>query len=426
MKPDAHRYFRPVGLAFAALLTAQTEAAPPVYYITDLGSLPGCNFTAATDINNQGVVAGYCASADNGNFTTVSGFTWTPATPNGNVGVLAQLDTGMAAVTAINDAGQVVGEKGGNAVLYAPGSGTPVTLPSTAGANHAVATGINGSGQVILNTQTPAAGGFSIPGAAVWTPSIPNGSSGSVRSLGDLGASSETPPNKGTFVLGINNAGQMVGSSLTTANPALQNDFAVLWQPGTTCGTGQASPCTTVGDLAGGAIYSALLAINASGVAVGFGTIAGASSNGFLLRGMISVNGGSPTLLGGTGLLNATDEIVEPYAINDAGIVVGRTSDGEQSKPFWFSNADGWRNLNDLVAADDPLREEFKLTSAAAINNAGLVVGYGERNGERRAFLLTTIAPPPPSEEAEQVPLPAWMLLALPVLLIGAACRRLS
>jgi probable HAF family extracellular repeat protein len=75
-------------------------------------------------------------------------------------------------------------------------------------------------------------------------------------------------------------------------------------------------------------------------------------------------------------------------AINESGDVVGWSSvDPQNFHPlhaFLYSNGE-LIDLNGLI----PEASGWILQTAAAINDAGEIVGYGEADGEVRAFLLT-------------------------------------
>jgi probable HAF family extracellular repeat protein len=127
-----------------------------------LGTLGGLS-SSGQDINEYGQVAGESARADG----TVVGFLWTPESPNATSGKMIALDllpdAKEAAVTAINDRGGVVGN----------------------------CSGFQHGGQR----------GF------LWSPKIPQGSSGATVDLGVL------PGALNTWALDVNSSGDVVGSS---------------------------------------------------------------------------------------------------------------------------------------------------------------------------------------------------------------------
>ena len=72
-------------------------------------------------------------------------------------------------------------------------------------------------------------------------------------------------------------------------------------------------------------------------------------------------------------------------AMNDCDVVVGAYGpDSEHYRAFAWTGAQGFRDLNSLVASDSG----WKLESAAAINDRGEIVGNGELRGDDRGFLL--------------------------------------
>ena len=81
------------------------------------------------------------------------------------------------------------------------------------------------------------------------------------------------------------------------------------------------------------------------------------------------------------------------YGINESDQVVGYSTTGDgYDHAFIWDSQNGMRDLNDLVSDT----AGFTLQYARAINNSGQIVGYGDYNGQTRAFLLTpTVVPEP-------------------------------
>jgi probable HAF family extracellular repeat protein len=139
----------------------------------------------ARDINNLGQVIG--ADLDGTNYL------WTPDAPNGTTGRLTPL--GMSAA-AINDAGQIVGQTSSHMVLWQ--SGVMIEL------GFGAAEDINASGQVV--------GNLAGVGAFLWTPNTSNGATGTFNYLEPLPAVNGME--SGCFAFDLNDAGQVVGTSL--------------------------------------------------------------------------------------------------------------------------------------------------------------------------------------------------------------------
>jgi uncharacterized membrane protein len=103
------------------------------------------------------------------------------------------------------------------------------------------------------------------------------------------------------------------------------------------------------------------------------------------------------------------------YDLNDSGQIVGSYTPSldpiQFPRALYYDPAHGLVDLNTLI---DPLAG-WTLSYAYAINNSGQIVGFGQVDGQSRAFLLTP------------VPEPSSMLLAglAPLALAAAKWRRL-
>jgi probable HAF family extracellular repeat protein len=189
-----------------------------------LGTLGGTD-SHALGINGSGQVVGWSYTTSGPSLLPRYAFLWTPATPNGTSGTMAQLPTlsGTPAGSAngINDLGQVVGAAGSAAFLYSGGNmidlGGLGNIPESSDAY-----GINNLGQVVGNSALSTNNDH----AFLWTPATPNGTSGTMIDLGSLGGGN-------SYATAINRAGQVVGDIETSSG--LQHAF--LWTPTTPNGT---------------------------------------------------------------------------------------------------------------------------------------------------------------------------------------------
>jgi probable HAF family extracellular repeat protein len=217
-------------------------AAPPTYIVTDLGTLGGTG-SSGLAINSIGQVTGDSGTAGD---AQSHAFVWTPTIPNGPTGTMRDIGTlggTQSQGVAINASGQVTGDSltAGDQALHAflydgtmhdlgavgdrssngiginnvghvvgvASDGATYRAFLNDGARHYLVSdedgpssvaGINASGQVIINRRQPF-------GSFLWTPTTPNGASGTAVSLGHL-SGFETNANA------INNLGQVTGEAL--------------------------------------------------------------------------------------------------------------------------------------------------------------------------------------------------------------------
>jgi probable HAF family extracellular repeat protein len=79
-------------------------------------------------------------------------------------------------------------------------------------------------------------------------------------------------------------------------------------------------------------------------------------------------------------------------ALNDLGEVVGHVGPINGTERAFLYNNGAMTDLNTLL---DPVSGAgWVLQDALGINDSGQIVGYGERNGQMRAFLLTSVPEP--------------------------------
>lgn len=301
--------------------------------------------------------------------------------------------------TGINDSGEVVINSLTSSFFYSNGLLKKISpLP---GDNQLAVTGINNLGQVVgnsvgrnkfnLNNPFLYSNGItqplSIQNAIPYaindrTQIVGAGSGGSFLYTNGIATSIGTP---GNVAYGLNNLGQVVG--------ILSSNTGFLYENGQT---------TNLGTLPGDA-YSVANGINDSGQVVGSSGLTGIDDGRAFLY-------SSSTGLENLGRLRPTDLFSAAIGINNLGQVVGFSgtnhdfyaADGNGLRAFLYSDNTLY-DLNDLIAPGS--NPGFTFTAASAINNNGQIVGRGAVNGELHAFLLTPTSSVSVAEPTSGVPI---------------------
>lgn len=378
----------------ATLIAASSflAAQPSHYKLTDLGTLPGGNFSQATFVDNKGVITGIAGTADGAQHAVI----WKdgkivdiskPGLGGLNSGAFGFNEKGQALVQV---EGSTKDPRSENFCAYGTGltclpalweNGVMTPLPTLGGNNGTVGT-MNSRGEaagiaenatvdpacppgVSVNGTGPQVLGFQ---AVIWGPK-----------LGDIRVLHPLPGDSVGMAIAINDSGQAAGGSGSCANtllpPVAVAPHAVLWdRDGTPKDLGNLGGTVDVTQLAVGHMA---LSLNNQGDVVGASAVPGNKGGHAFLwtreKGMQDLGA-----LDGDGASFAS-------CINDKGDVVG-TSFGENGPRAYL-----WRNgvmtdFNTLVPGDSPLHLQF----ASASNARGDIVGSGATStGETHAFLAT-------------------------------------
>lgn len=251
----------------------------------------------------------------------------------------------------INSVGQVVGyatttgDLQARAFVYNDGTG--MIDIGTLGGDETVAWAINNGGQIVGHATLPSGAVH----AFLWTPHVPNGTTGTMLDLGLLGGWE-------TVATGINDASQVVGFAFLEwpAGSGAYLSRAFLYTPGV--------GLRDLGTL-GGTSASAW-SINSSGDVVGESENGTGVSHAFLWQ-PNRPNGAIGTMLN-LGLLDGHPAVATH--INDNGDIVGGTID--DAFAFRYVPGYGLVNLNDDV---DP---SVSIRQAVAVTAGGRIAGWAK------------------------------------------------
>jgi probable HAF family extracellular repeat protein len=200
---------------------------------TDLGTLGGTQ-SFGNGLNASGQVTG--ESYTTGDAATHA-FMWKSTTPGGTSGTMYNLGTlggtnsygyGINVSGQVTGASDTTGDSATHAILWKPttSNGTSGTMYDlgTLGGTESNGSAVNASGQV---SGSSLKNGDSAYRAFLWKPTTPNGTSGTMYDLGTLGGTE-------SFGGAINAGGQVAGFSYTTGHA---DYHAFLWTPTTPNGT---------------------------------------------------------------------------------------------------------------------------------------------------------------------------------------------
>ena len=364
----------PVATESATPSASAAPSVPPLrqaYTFTDLGVLDGLD-SMAFGVAGGGdgaygatFVVGHADTAPNSKWTGFHAFMWVDSAGKMfDIGTLPG-DTKSQA-NGVNGGGIVVGVSlGAEATRAFVFDGAMHDIGGFGGTN-TEALAVNAAGQVIGTSKTTAGANH----AFLWTAAAGTTARGSLVDLGML------PGDIGSFAQGINRRGQVVGYS----NDPSYFGHAFLWTPA--AANGSTGTMTSLGALPGEQ-YASAYAINDSGTVVGEAQVKDAF-HAFVWR---------PTTPNGTkGVMTDLGTLGGNWsratAINAAGDIVGVA---EASGPDHFDYAFLYRDgvvydLNSALPAD---LEGVALTVAYGITDSGQIIGGATVDNHSHAFLLT-------------------------------------
>jgi environmental stress-induced protein Ves len=366
----------------------------------------GYRYSAVNDIDEAGQVIGnstrYNGSAFHGQSvwrysagtTTDIGFTGSEHTRNDGYR--------YSTVRSINQSGQVIGDSnrynflsshGQSAWLFSNGTTNEIGLTGsqhteTGGARFSTVRGLNEAGQVIgISSRYDGLSGL---GNSAW-----RYSGGTTSEIGLTGSQhTRTDGFRSSAVSRLNEAGQVIGTSIRFDGSAIRGGSAWRFDNGTTTEIGLIGAQHTRTD---GERNSSVTDLNEAGQVIGVST----RYDGSLWRGQSAWrhSGGTTSEIGLTSSQHTrTDGFRTSVAsdLNDAGQAIGYTHryNGNQflGESAWIHNGDMTTEIG-LADGDHSASDGYRVSSATNLNATGLVAGYSDRfnaadeNAGRTAWL---------------------------------------
>jgi probable HAF family extracellular repeat protein len=330
-------------LAGACVLTTAFPAAAQSYEVTRLGPA-GATRSAATAINNAGQVIGQFRNSTG----DLRSFLYSHGMPRD----LGTLDGRMSQAYRFNDAGDVVGYSQAAAGEYRAFRYTNgvMTDLGTGGGSFSAAMGINRSGHVVAYAEI--AGQHTTHGVLHDGPT-----------RWDLG----TLDGMRIDVVDINDAGHVVGHQYPDHHGGFRRAFRY-----------DGAAVQFLETFGGEAIT--VTDVNERGDVVGYVATARGEVRAFLFR---------ATRMEDLGILSGGTQSLA-FALNNLGQIVGAADAGRGGLEAVLYSGGVVHNLNELI----PKESGWVLRAARGINDLGQIVGEGMIGGKQEAFLLTPVQPP--------------------------------